>query len=197
MLRAMNGPGAPRHSLLADLDARLAAIAERARRATDGLDEARLRAVPPGGGWSMGQVLEHVIVLDGDYMAAMARVLDQAGAPAGGHRPWRPTLAGRLLVWAMREQNRLKAPTAPRYDGLTPRADVAAAFGQHVSDLAGLLRRADGHDLRALRVRSPVNGAIVVNLGDAARMLVVHAERHMGQLERVRAAVAPGMRAPV
>jgi hypothetical protein len=44
-------------------------------------------------------------------------------------------------------------------------------------------------DWRRVRMRSPVAPLLRMNLGDALTVLVVHAERHAGQIERVKAAV--------
>lgn len=185
----MTATPAPRQPLLAELESRLRLVAERARLATDGADAATRSLAPPGGGWSMDQVLEHVMKLDEDYLRAIDAALSAAN-PSASPPAWKPSLPGRLLVWAMREQNRMKAPTAAAYDGLAPRADTPRAFQRHLEDMTAAIRRADGFDLRALRVRSPLAAALVLNAGDALRVLVTHAERHMGQLERTRTAVA-------
>lgn len=55
-------------------------------------------------------------------------------------------------------------------------------------DLGHLLTEASGIDWRGVRMRSPVTRLVRMNLGDALTVLVVQAERHAAQIERVKKA---------
>jgi hypothetical protein len=79
---------------------------------------------------------------------------------------------------------------APRPYRVGPqaRANVVDEFLGTVRRIGELMRRADGHDLR-VGLASPVSPLLRMNVGDAFRILVVHAHRHLAQVERTRRAV--------
>ena len=72
---------------------------------------------------------------------------------------------------------------APTYPSTVPAllAAIAATDAR--------LRAAAGLDWRAVRLSSPVSRFIRLNLGDAFVILVVHAQRHLGQITRIRDAL--------
>jgi hypothetical protein len=48
------------------------------------------------------------------------------------------------------------------------------------------VRRAATLDWRRTRTTSPISPLIRLNLGDCFTILVVHAQRHLGQIDRLR-----------
>lgn len=164
-------------------------IAELARP----LDPERLVRRPPDGGWSVGEVLEHLCVAEEAYeplvMALLRQARPDAGAPA---REWSPTFFGKFLVRSLAGTGRLPSPKVIR-PGKSPRGGVVEAFLAQQTSLATRLDQAAGFDWRALTLRSPLVPAVLrplarMNLGDAFSVSVVHVERHTRQIERVIAA---------
>lgn len=141
---------------------------------------------PPTGGWSIAQVFEHLIISDASYLPAMARLV---GSGSRGATPWRPTLAGRLLIRSLSPASGKKLP-APRIykPAAEPRANVVAEYLAIREQTLRLIERArvEGVDLRRNRMSSPVLSLIRMNLGDAFMVLVVHTQRHLQQIDRVR-----------
>jgi hypothetical protein len=103
---------------------------------------------------------------------------------------WRPTIWGRLLLWALNPANtrKTKAPPAFRLTA-TPRVRVVDQWLAQVERTRALMRDADGLDLRAVRLSSPAAKIMRLNLGDAFAVTAIHAERHMGQVRRTLADV--------
>jgi len=165
------------------------AFAEQAARATAllALSEEQLRWRPPGGGWSVGQVLEHLVLTHEPYLARLRAALEDgvARAAAGRSRPWRPTLLGGLVTRSMAAPRKVK--TRPKFD---PGPDVgpgaADRFIETVRAIDELVQVADGADL-CVRFTSPVMPIVRPNLGDALRLLAVHGNRHLDQIDRVMA----------
>jgi hypothetical protein len=177
------------------LRARARATHDEVARLTRPLDPEQLNRRPPGGGWSVGQVLEHLCVSVEVYTPPLQAMLRSARADASAPlREWKPTTFGRLLVNSLTAPRKLPSPKgmAP---GLTPRGGVREAFlamhtalGSSIDDTAQL-------DWNALRLSSPVVPRILqpiarLNLGDVHSVFVVHAERHTRQMERVIATLA-------
>ncbi|MBW8769447.1 MAG: DinB family protein [Gemmatimonadetes bacterium] len=150
------------------------------------LDPERLVRRPPSGGWSVGHVLEHLCVTSELYeppiRALLASARPDAAAPL---RPWKPTLIGRFTVNLFERPTRLRAPKR-MVPGPSPRGGVVEAFLAHQRTVDQLLGEASGFDWRRLRMSSPVVSLpLRFNLGDVFSILVVHAERHTRQVERV------------
>jgi hypothetical protein len=78
--------------------------------------------------------------------------------------------------------------------GSTARPRVARALITLHQQLDRQIRSADGLDLRAVKLASPVSLLIRLNLGDAFGILVFHAQRHLLQVGRV--INAPGFPKP-
>ena len=167
---------------------RWAAEIDRVNRRTAALVRAvrseQLQWRPPAGGWSMAEVLEHLTVTNEQYLAAMAAAKTVPARP--NSTVWRPSVMGALLNFAMRKPKlRMKSPRvfAP---GPQPREHVFHEFLRTQLELRRALERALSSDLRRTRVASPAAGMVRFNLGDCFEILVSHADRHLGQVERIR-----------
>jgi DinB family protein len=168
-------------------------IRERARRLTGDLSAGQLGWGPPGDGWSVGQVLEHLLISDHSYVVRMRPLIESARARSTSPAPasWRPTLAGRFLIKSLAPTATRKLPAPSVYrPGPTARAGVVAEYLRSLDELAALMRGARGLDLGHLRMSSPVSKLIRLHVGDGFSIMVVHAQRHLGQIERVEA--SPG-----
>jgi len=143
---------------------------------------------PPRGGWSIGQVLEHLIVAADSYLVPMRRLVGDgyAAAGAGGDPVWRPSLLGGFLTRSLRAPRKLPAPTA-YIPALDPRPNVLDEFRGRQRDTALLLERARALEWCRIRMTSPISRLIRLNLGDAFAITVAHARRHLRQIERIRA----------
>jgi hypothetical protein len=168
--------------LIAEWRAGLERIAASVSELAGGLSEQQLLWTPPEGGWSVAQVLEHLAITNEQYLSAIREALTAASPPAG--RVWRPSLAGRMLAHSL--QSTLKVP-APRAFKPGPAASPGsrARFLQSVDDLLAQLDRASAADLRT-RTLSPAARMIPLNLGDAFRLQILHADRHLQQIRRVK-----------
>jgi hypothetical protein len=67
---------------------------------------------------------------------------------------------------------------------------VVEEFLRLHSELGGLVRASDGINLNRLSFGSPVTPLIRVNVADSFMILMLHARRHLRQVERVT--LAPG-----
>lgn len=172
---------------LATWDASLSDSARLARALTAGLTPARQAHRPSWGGWSVGEVFEHLCVTDGLYVAPLRALFaaERSRTTPRLGNAWRPTLWGRMLLWSVNPSNTRRAP-APKVflPGPAPRAHVIDAWLAQVETNRALLREAEGLDLRQLKLSSPAARLIRLNAGDAFAIMTVHAQRHLGQVQR-------------
>lgn len=177
-------------ALLDDLARRAADGEARLRALVEPLSPAQLRWEPAPGAWSAGQVLEHLTVAASNYLPRLRTQLDGAPVRRDGDGAWKPSFVGRLLLRSLAPSSTRRIP-APRVWKVTaaPPADALARYLAAHGELRGLLRRAADSraDLARIRLASPVSSLLRLNAGDALATLVVHAERHLGQIGRVRA----------
>jgi len=168
------------------LHARTSALIDRIASLTRPLDPERLVRRPPNGGWSVGHVLEHLCVTSELYEPPIRTLLRSARPDAAAPlRPWKPTLVGRFTVNMFERPVRMRAPKR-MVPAVAPRGGVVESFLAHQRTVAQLIDDASGFDWRRLRMSSPVVSLPVrFNLGDVFSILVVHAERHARQMERV------------
>jgi hypothetical protein len=170
-----------------DLQARTLALRDRVAALARPLDPERLVRRPADGGWSVGHVLEHLCVTSELYEPPIRALLRESRPDAAAPlREWKPSLVGRLMVRRFEHPKRMSSPRGMT-PAVTPRGGVVERLLGHLDVLDGLVDDSAGFDWRRLRMRSPVVPLLRFNLGDAFLMLLVHAERHAGQMERVAA----------
>ena len=171
-------------------------LAERARAIRASIDELKRDVQPlaylqigwrpPDGGWSIAQVVEHLIITDESYLELLERVL--ARKPERAWRgEWKPSLIGGLLTRSQMPDSKKKVTTPAIWrPGPEPRANVVEEYIKVRERLLEMVARADGFDLRRTKLSSPAAKLIRMNLGDAFMTLVVHTQRHLRQIERIR-----------
>lgn len=172
--------------LLAELEAADARIT----RAAGGLPPLQLQWRPPEGGWGIGDVLEHLVVSNDDYLARLRPLVTDgrgrtAAAPGRGAEGWRPSLMGGFLARSLRAPRKLPAPKIWR-PAREPGADALERFLRGEHEVAELLRASVALDWRRTRLSSPVSRLVRLNLGDAFEVTAAHVTRHAGQIERIR-----------
>jgi hypothetical protein len=151
----------------------------------------RLSWQPPGGGWGVGTVFEHLCTAHAFYLPTISKLLSETPERDVEARPeWKASLAGGLLVRSMEAPMKMRAP------GLfTPapetRPDVVRAFIQQHEQVALFLAASCRMPWQRMRLASPVTWLIRMNLGDAFGVLVAHAERHLAQADRAAASMPP------
>jgi hypothetical protein len=151
------------------------------------LDAARLNEHPEPKGWSIGEVLEHLLIADELYDDSIAKLLASSRPDAGAAlREWKPSFLGRWIAESLMKPKKLKGPPAFRVRH-GPRNGVVEAFLAHELTFVQVMDDAVRYDWNALRLRSPALPPFTpkLNLGDAFRVHVVHVTRHAKQVERL------------
>ncbi len=151
------------------------------------LPVAKLSEHPEPNGWSIGQVLEHLLVTDELYDAPLSRLMAKARPDAGApFREWKSSFIGGMIAESLIKPKALKGPKAftPRE---SPRNGVVEALLGREMKFIEVMDAAATLDWRALRIGSPAlpRWAPKMNLGDGFRIHTVHLTRHARQIERL------------
>jgi hypothetical protein len=162
------------------------AVIDRIRDAVSGLSPDALSRRPATGGWSIAEVLEHLIVSADSYLEAVRPLVQgRKSAASDESTMWKPSLMGGLLVRSFRSPRKMPAPKIYR-PGRSPRPRTLEEFVKRQEDVGRLIAEASTVNWRSVRMSSPVLPIVRMNLGDALGVLVTHAERHAAQIERVK-----------
>ena len=152
------------------------------------LDAARLNEHPEPKGWSIAEVLEHLMVADELYEEPFRALLQKSRPDAGAAaREWKPTRIGGWIANALVAPKKLKAPPAFRLRR-APRNGVVETFLARELQFVQAMDDAVRYDWNALKLRSPAMDFWFVpkmNIGDGFRIHVVHLTRHSNQIARL------------
>ena len=160
------------------------AVIQRVRDAVSPLSPSDLTRHPPSGGWSVGEVLEHLILSADSYLEALRPIVAaKDGRAVTPETMWKPSLMGGLLVNSFRSPRKRRAPKIYR-PGPSPRPRALEELVARHEELGRFIAAAGDKEWRRVRLRSPVTPLIRMNLGDAFAVVVTHAERHAGQIEQ-------------
>jgi hypothetical protein len=157
--------------------------AEEARALAAPLSEAAFNAPGPGGGWSAGQCLGHLLqagepLVESLYVALeRARVRGRRAAP-----PFRYGWMGRWLIRGVTPGSRA-VPTVPayrpaqRYD----RDETLRRFQQLQARLSDFVAQAEGFDLGWMRAPSPALPLMRLKAAAWLEATLHHQQRHLDQ----------------
>lgn len=170
--------------LLADLEA--------IRRRTEALlarvpDDAAFNRQPAGGGWSVGQCLDHLNQMNRLYFGAIH------GAMARAERRREPVTEPLASSWfgtwfaASMEPGarKVRAPRKAVPRSAAPRAEVTAEFLRGLDEIEAALKDAASIDLNRPTFASPFFRLSRVRAGTGFRVLLAHMRRHLQQAENV------------
>jgi hypothetical protein len=162
------------------LDARLTTLVASAQGA-------RFTMLRADGGWSVAQVLEHLVRANTAYMRAMRDLIGAAPrVTITDETPWQPTFLGKQLARSLQRTMRLPAPGRSRPGPDAP-PDVFAKLLETHRELRSLMQAAASVEWQQLRMPSPLARWVKLNFGDACYVMLRHGERHAGQIERTLA----------
>lgn len=154
----------------------------RLRQAVQGMTEGELNH-REGDAWSIGQILEHLILSHEPYLKRMEAAAENA---AKGECEAKMTFIGeRIYKGAGPDFN---APVGP---GLSPKmthhdSSVIVRYAQLTEDSIALAKRLKGVDLTQAKFRNPIIPLFKMNLVDGFAIMQTHGERHLRQIEARR-----------
>ncbi len=162
---------------------------------TEGLRHEQFNQRPAEGQWSVGECLEH-LYKTGHYLSIPMREAIEAGHTAGRYRegPFRYSYFGNWFakvagVQADPDKGKVKAPKLYVPQSNLDPAETVQRFQDLQDELSELTRKAQGLDLKRVKVTSPAFKLLRLSLGVWINMLPDHQRRHFDQAQRVREAI--------
>lgn len=167
-------------------DKLLAALDSSRRRLNaevEGLQEPRFSTRPPGGGWSVAQVVEHLSRAD----ESLARGIPVVVAGRAIQPRWTDPLSRLLYLSQIYKIARVKSRQALDPADAPPRPE---AMARSAATRAALLAAIDAHEGKGVwkaRVRHPIFGPL--SMTEMIAFIADHEERHRLQIVRIKAAL--------
>lgn len=172
----------------AEVLAELAAVRLRLVAELEHFDDVAFARTAPGGGWSAGQIAEHLArVESGIVRGARAAVERGNGVRPGLLDPLRRLPMRLGIMQFLRVRTIRRADPAAEPGEVLARAPMLARLAQVRAGTVAFLEETRARDLRHLYLRHPFFGAFPVR--DMLGWAAWHEERHRRQLVRLRGAL--------
>ncbi len=164
-----------------------------------GLTEEEFNWRPAAGQWSVEECLSHLTMVGQAELKHIEQTIDR-GRERGptGTGPFEYPALERLLLRETEPPVR-HAMTAPkRFVPLhnQPLTAIMPTFNHVQSTFRHQIERADGLDLRRVKVVTPISRLLKVSLGTMFAQAAAHERRHLAQARRVRARIPLGESLP-
>lgn len=146
--------------------------------------EAQADFRPAAEEWTIGEIVEHVNIVNGGFLRITHKLLRQAEAdpkPA----PAELNLGGVIVDGSGKQLPKFQAPETVRPKGGVAIADAIAGLQQTIAGFAEIKSRLDAVDLSEQKFPHPAVGPL--SAYQWMILLKEHSDRHLGQIERVKA----------
>jgi hypothetical protein len=164
-------------------------IQEQASQVTADLNEARFNWRPAPGEWSIEECLAHLVIVGQWEIRAIEQAVEQ-GKQRGitGQGPFEFGPIERFIIHQTEPPVRSPLPAPRHFVPLhgQPVTAVLPTFHHVQSQLIQQLERADGLDLRRVKVPTPISRFFKLSLGAMFAQIAAHERRHLDQAWRVR-----------
>lgn len=148
------------------------------------VDAGVLATRPPSGGWSVLEILEHLVLVEVYVLGDLA----DAGRRPAGRRTLKSRVLYRVVFFVLRFGIPVRAPSRKMVPTGTPTLDdVRRRWDESHASLRAFVAGLDDQGMERAVFRHPVSGPLTP--AEAVRLMDVHLDRHVGQIHRTLAAV--------
>jgi hypothetical protein len=168
-------------------------IASEAKELTKGLTESQFNWRPAPDQWSIEECLAHLTAVGQVEVAAVETAVDEARAKGiTGTGPFEYPIWERFILRETEPPVRHAMPAPKRFTPIhgQPITGVLPTFLHVQRQFTLQIERADGLDLRRVKVPTPITRLLKLSLGTALAQAAAHERRHMAQARRVRERLA-------
>lgn len=168
-------------------------IASEAKELTKGLTESQFNWRPAPDQWSIEECLAHLTAVGQVEVEAVEKAVDDAKAKGiTGTGPFEYPIWERFILRETEPPVRHAMPAPKRFTPIhgQPITGVLPTFLHVQRQFTLQIERADGLDLRRVKVPTPITRLLKLSLGTALAQAAAHERRHMAQARRVRERLA-------
>ena len=137
--------------------------------------------------WSVGECISHIVNSNSLYLTKIENILNSF--PTGSEKdfPYKQSFFGKLIAKGVDPVYVKKSKTFKVFfpDASEIHKDIIDEYVKSSKKFIELAGRMRNLDLKRIKLSSPVNKLIRLNLGDSLIIIPKHDERHLNQAERV------------
>jgi hypothetical protein len=175
------------HQIIQECITSTKANVERATSTFSHLSEKQFNWKQNHDSWSVGECISHLINSNALYLSKIESILTSNTSAPAKDFSYKQSFVGKMIVKGVDPANVRKSKT---FKVFFPEAsdipksiiDDYTASSKKFIELADKLRHLD---LKRIKLSSPVNKLLRMNLGDPLIIIPKHDERHLNQAERV------------
>jgi uncharacterized damage-inducible protein DinB len=163
-------------------------------RLTENLDETTLNKLEAEGKWSMLQCIEHITLATAIYVKNFTEKLNSQQLPTAkdsyqGH--WKGRMFAKMNAPKPEGAIPMKMKT---FKFLEPKSQlrsqsVLAEFKQVHEQMIALVEKSRTVNIDRIKVATALGPMVKLRLGEALRFIIAHTQRHLVQLERIKATI--------
>lgn len=175
------------HQIIQECIIATKANVERAQKTFSHLSEKQFNWKQNPDSWSVGECISHLFITNSLYLDKIENILKVHTASSAKVFSYKQSFVGKMIVRGIDPKNVRKTKT---FKVFFP--DASEIQKSIVDDYAASSKRFIGHaddlrqfDLKKIKLSSPVNKFLRMNLGDPLIIIPKHDERHLNQAERV------------
>ncbi|CAN5416506.1 hypothetical protein BH23BAC1_BH23BAC1_18780 [soil metagenome] len=143
---------------------------------------------PDPGTWSIGQIIDHLIVLNKTYFPIIKNLKEgRYQLPFVGKIGFITNSLGNLLLKSVEPDRKKKVKTFPVWesDASYIENDILDCFLIHQEDMKKLIAESEDLLANGAVISSPANKMIVYKLEKAFEIIIAHEKRHFNQAKEV------------
>jgi hypothetical protein len=145
--------------------------------------------------WSIGQNIDHLIVINESYVPVLAKAhKGQLQVPFWGKLPVVYNFFGNFILKSSGPDRSKKIKTFPIWQPAQSEVstDILTRFSEHQKKLKALISEAKPLLEKKTLITSPANDKITYTLEKAFEIIVAHEKRHLIQAKEVKDGLAAG-----
>jgi hypothetical protein len=137
--------------------------------------------------WSVGECISHLVVSNNLYLNKIEKILSSYPSNQEKDFPYEHSILGKLIAKGVDPAYVRKSKTFKVFFPVASEIemDIVDDYVKSSKKFIEIAGRMRNFDLKRIKLSSPVNKLIRLNLGDPLIMIPKHDERHLNQAERV------------
>ena len=151
------------------------------------LSEKQLNWKPASDVWSVGECISHLVNSNGLYFDKIEKILNSVPVSNEKDFPYQQSFVGKMIAKGVDPANVRKSKTFKVFfpDESEIGKSIINEYVTSSEKFIELVNRLRHLNLKKIKLSSPANKLLRMNLGDPLIIIPLHDERHLNQAERV------------
>ena len=175
------------HQIIQECSKATQANIERAIKSFSYLSENQFNLKLNPDSWSVGECISHLVISNNLYLNKIEKILNSYPSSQEKEFPYKQSFFGKLIAKGVDPAYVRKSKTFKVFFPVASEIhkDIIDDYVKPSKKFIELAGRMRNLDLKRIKLSSPVDKLIRLNLGDALIIIPKHDERHLNQAEKV------------